>query len=437
MDLDEVKPVLLYDIPADTPSEQLKDIIQTSLQTGLILKEGKSEGEEVHHQILLDGKEIEGAWVKIYRNEDKRIAIGFKVPESNEVIRLPQEQKASGITLINGKILEYQLRNVGQKKIMSFPSETSIPSRQVVDLTATKSANGTSKRIPVPVGKFPDQIVTDSAGVLWFTQPNDGKLSSYDPNSKTWSHQEVGAGADGLSMDRKQNFWFGEYYVETLGFYDAVNKKYENFKMPYPKSKPAIPYEARNGLIWVTDHQQNKMSVFNPSTKSFEKVYDAPSSGSWMIQALQTESSDDIFITQCYSNSIGRINHAEKTFKEIAMGVNSCPAFFAAVGDDLWITLWSAGSILKLNTKNESITEFKIRFKDAAHESGVGPISTDGKGNVFFGSLNSGKVYKLNTQTMELVFTEGVRGLKDGLAVGKDGTAWVTEMGGALNQVSF
>jgi len=116
---------------------------------------------------------------------------------------------------------------------------------------------------------FPDQIWADSKGLIWFSEPQVGRVSRFDPTANTFqSFPTPGySGNDGLQVDDQDRVWFGLYTVDHgLGVIDATTGTFTRYAPPYAGAQMAIPTQTTEGTILVTDHAAERVSEFDPKT---------------------------------------------------------------------------------------------------------------------------------------------------------------------------
>lgn len=386
------------------------------------------DGVGEHYVMRRSGLLVENAWVTVMPSDPGFVALAVKLPARNDLVDAPAAHEHL-VYMGDG------LQRVTRTRAPDGTTRNATPrfeSFTTVTLTPERAAAGTLETIPLTRGSFPDQVKVDAQGRVWYTQPSDNLLSHYDPSTRVFGHFAVGALPDGLGIDRAGRLWFGEYGAARLALYDPATSAYERFEPDYPDSKPAIPYEDRQGIIWVTDHEQNKIGRFDPATKVFTHVPVA-SAGAWAVDLVETADDEHIWVTECYANKIGKLNKTTRAYTEVTLPTSSCPAFFAPVGHDLYVSLWQTGSFLHLDTLTGAITEFKV-----TGDSGFGPIARLGDGSLAIGSLGSGKAYKFDPRTRTLTYVEGIGRLKDGLTVAPDGvTVWITDTARSIYKVTF
>jgi streptogramin lyase len=438
------QPVLIYDVPSFLkPSEVLNELVSQkflplrfSLQRDLELSQGVEEKSqnplEVRevYSLTFQGRKVENAFVKIFTFSRSSLAVGMRLPNKIHQPFLFRNKENKRFMLIQDKVVAYDKISLGKETFYLFPPEANLPPKRVQEVVA-KKAQGSVEKVPLSRGNFPDQIQAPSSPVLWFTQPNDNLLTSYNWREKTWTHTETGEGPDGLAYDPSGALWVGEHQEGRLGRYDLKNKSYQGFPLPYAEASAAIPFVDSRGQVWISDHFANKVSSFDYEKKNWISV-DLPRAGSWPVSF--TEYKNKVYVSQCYGDSLGILSETEGEWGivDFPLGSSGCPTFLVEQNGYLWVTLWTSGSLLRFDPKTSEVIEFSLQG-----ERGTGPIAIVSENMISFGSLMKKKVYLMNTKTHEISYLEGVGRLKDGLVVDSDLSVWVTETNGGLVKVDF
>ena len=254
--------VLIYNIPAkEQEKELIKNLISPILGKNYSFKIFNKNNNVSEYQVFYKKRIIENAYVKFFAAENNHLAMGINVPYNNlSPIRFSGFNKKNfPLILLGGMLVEKNKVN----QIVSFPKESGFAKKLVKTIKPQKSLTGEIEKIKIPEGSFPDQIQSDSDGKIWFTQPLDGLITSFDPSTDSWFHKKVGEGPDGIYIDSDDRIWFGEYNDNHLGFYDIGSNDYQRFKIPYKDSAPAIPYHGNSDFVWLTDHRNNKVLSFH------------------------------------------------------------------------------------------------------------------------------------------------------------------------------
>ncbi len=439
MDLNGDNPVLVYNVLRGTrPNEILNKFIHQKFPRAFRIVESKNKNlRQREFNLWINDRPVLNAWVKMQPSDDKHNAFALNLPITDQVIYFDDQRGNEKLQLHNGRIVEYREETYyGHKKIV-FAEKSLLPKRIQVALKPVWDQKADTERIQLPKGSFPDQIVADENGLLWFTQPSDALLTSFNVRDNLWFHQPVGAGADGLYMDWQGSLWFGEYESGHMGFYDPKANIYKRWEIPYAASAPAIPFRDKGSEhVWLTDHQNNKIDILNLSTDQW-KILEVPTPKAWPVQIFKESVTGSMIVTECYANKLGKIDPETYAYSEIELGVSSCPAFATEAHAKVWTSLWSYGAFLSYDVISEEITEYVITFDDEQSERGFGPIQSDSQGNIYIGSLSDGRIYRFDPSSQKLTYVKGVGGLKDGITITSDGHVWATEMFGGLFHADF
>lgn len=418
--------VLIYDLPLNLDySMAIKKLVLTKLSKDfsvLLSPKSLNDKQKSVYNVYYKNNLIKNSYVKFYITEMKTIAIGLNLPYKGLIpTRFPNAlSKSFSLSLINGEMIETKLL----KKSLIFPRSSNLPNVTIKEVNAIKNEKAELNKIQIPKGSFPDQIQLDSNGLVWFTQPSQNLLTSYNFIKGSWQHQVVGKGPDGLYIDQIDRIWFGEYSNEHLGVYDIKTKEYKNYKIPYEGSNPAIPFVASNKDIWLTDHANKKVLNFDESNETFE-VFDLPTKGAWPVDIREDLATGNLYVSECYANKFGKISTnsmGKHIYEEIELGISGCPAFLTIIDNKIWSGLWTSASFISYDLETKEVTEYKTNEK-----TGFGPVVHTNDGKIILGGLVSKRVYIFDTKTSKLSYIEGVGNLKDGLTIDKFNTIWLTD----------
>jgi streptogramin lyase len=430
------RPAVIAGLHAEIPLDRIAaEVARKELSADYSFARAKVSRGVTELALLFRGESVRDAWLRAYRSAPGRQVIALKLPRrSLEPVRFKRKPLVGkvGLILVEGAVAEYSLEGSGRVRRLRFPEDSGIRDRVVKALKPVKAPGSQVKAVPIPRGSFPDQMKVDRKGRVWFTQPMDNLLTGFDPATGAWLHKSVGAAPDGLGLDRQGRLWFGEYNNKALGFYSPDDDRYESIPLPYPESRPAIPFEDQQGTLWLTDHERNTVSAFDVRTKTFKPI-PVPSAGAWPVDLTQTSDPRHVYVTECQANKIGRIEVSTGKYDELSLGTSACPAFFAAEGPYLFISLWSTGGFIRLDTRGGELVEYVIQTdaRDGEAESGLGPVARTADGMIVLGSLRSRRAYLFDPRSEQLTYAEGIGEQKDGIAVAPDGTIWLSGRSGA------
>ena len=107
-------------------------------------------------------------------------------------------------------------------------------------------------------------------GDVWFTSfvadgpiarvSKDGVLSKFYPPTKGKPQR--------LALDKDGNVWFTERQGNKLGRFDPKNESFKEFPLPGPEASPYAIGIDRDGMIWYASHEQDTLGRFDPKTET-------------------------------------------------------------------------------------------------------------------------------------------------------------------------
>jgi streptogramin lyase len=281
----------------------------------------------------------------------------------------------------------------------------------------------------VPIGTFPDQIDVDSTGKVWFSQPNDNKLTRFDPVTETFQQFTTtgGSGPDGMIVDSQDRVWTGLYYSGALGKLLPATGTHTSYPAPYGSAAMAIPVESRQGTVWVTDHQANRISEFDPVSSTWLGSYVMPTPGCWVVQGTEDPIQSTIYYT-CYSaNKLAYKPHGGAIQETVTPPFG--PAFAVWVNGKVYYSLWADRSL----GRYDPVSGQHVLFTFPIPNEVGGPIGATSDGRIVVGTRSQGYIMVFHPATSTFTYykipTVYQGNLKDGLTVGNSDDVWFTETG--------
>jgi len=209
-----------------------------------------------------------------------------------------------------------------------------------------------------------------------------------------------------------------------------------NFASPYAGALMAIPFEASTGNIWVTDHQNDRISEFDPSTSTWVHTEVVPSAGSWVVAACEDPATGAIYFTQFSGNSL-LVKTSGTPATEVSVS-NGGPAFCEHSGGKIYYSQWNNNRLGAYDIATGNVVQYTFPI---AGEFG-GPTGVMPNGDVVVGGRNIGYVFIFHpgSQTFDTYQVPTFNpGLKDGLHVDRNGDIWVTEtqVGNKIARLAF
>jgi len=300
------------------------------------------------------------------------------------------------------------------------------------EISEIRPRNARFTEYRVPQGSFPDQISVAEDGIVWFSQPNNDSITSFDPETATFTQHNTnargGRGPDGLIVGSQGRVWSGMYFTGSLGWWDAWNNTMNNVAGPYAPAALAIPVETSDGSIWVTDHQYNKISEFNPVSQTWIRTVTMPTPNCWVVQGHEDVARRHVYFTEYSANKLGRLTLGTSTVVDINT-LGGGPAFCVYADNKVYYSRWLESGIGVYDVVMNNVTEYNF---PVANEGG-GPLWLRPNGDIACGTLNRGYVMLFDVETLSFTSFQvptANPGFKDGLTVNAlDGVIWFTESG--------
>jgi len=246
-------------------------------------------------------------------------------------------------------------------------------------------------------------IVNDSAGHLWFTQPNSDAIGEFDPINNAWQQWSVKKNAHpyDLILDTRGNLWFTEWGGNQIGFFDTHTHTLVETLIPTVHTNPYGITLDNKGTVWFAENSPlGQIGSFTATTDGKIKIVEH-AVNALSPHLITTDKAGNVWFTEGFAGYIGEYNPLTGTHLRFRAYLGTC-----------------------LNPANCTGTHISgIRIAD--------------NGNVWFTDSLSQRVGYLVPATGEVV----ARVLKpnshphDGLILDNNGRVWFTEEYGLLLNV--
>jgi streptogramin lyase len=163
---------------------------------------------------------------------------------------------------------------------------------------------------PDPIRASPYHVITDSKGLLWFTEGDMGKLVSLDrATGKIKEYKAPGTiSTKGVVADAQDNIWYTNYLGHTLGKLDRKTGTITQFR---PPTKYATFYgvtlDKKTGYLWLSDTDGNHITRFDPKTEQFVE-YPIPTPDSFPRFMDVDTVTGKIWFTEYFNGKIGALD---------------------------------------------------------------------------------------------------------------------------------
>jgi streptogramin lyase len=263
-------------------------------------------------------------------------------------------------------------------------------------------------------GSEPHDVAVDPHGNGWVSQ-RVGKLGRLD--SKTLEYTEVsipaGVAADdgqvlgNLQIDAKGQLWVPDGPNYRWLNYDVNTGKFTSYDWPKDNRADAGGNSMLihpNGTIWET--AGNQVRMLNTSTKEF-KFFDTPSylatqqpNGAYGITVAGDGS---VWWAEDMADRMSRIDPATGKVEEYKIpfdGIAYPRRMSHDARGDLWVGLWNAGLLMKIDYETKQMTF----FAPPTETPGTYSVTVDRKNNLIWVSEQmADKIARFNPKTSEWV----------------------------------
>lgn len=392
------------------------------------------------YELVRNDLTLQDARIMVHWNEREFLGLVNQVPnrivsiqdpapdmEGDELVYFASRTKVGEYQVIPAQVIRDRKRDrtiVTTKAIDGSNEITEFPDPPVL---FRANIHGVFTEWNLPLGSFPDQISVDEDGIVWLSQPNDNRFTSFDPETEQFTQNLVtgGSGPDGLIVGTRGKVWSGMYYSASLGVWDIDTGTYSNYPAPYGGAYPAIPVETTNGSIWVTDHLANRISEFDPINEVWIQTLTMPTAACWVVQGHEDYERGEVYFTEFNSDQLGRLRLSDSSLVDIVVPGGG-PAFCAYANGKVYYSRWNESGIGAYDVETGAVVEYDF---PVANEWG-GPLWLTPGGDIVCGTRNRGYIMVFHVATQSFTSYEiptSFAGLKDGLTVGADGVIWFTE----------
>ena len=264
------------------------------------------------------------------------------------------------------------------------------------------------------VGAEPHDVAVDPHGNGWVSQ-RTGKLGRLDPKTLEYTEVSIPAGVaadDGqvlgnLQIDAKGQLWVPDGPNYRWLDYDVNTGKFTSYDWPKDNRADAGGNSMLihpNGTIWET--AGNQVRMLNTSTKEF-RFFDTPSylatqkpNGAYGITVAGDGS---VWWAEDMADRMSRIDPATGKVEEYKIpfdGIAYPRRMSHDARGDLWVGLWNAGLLMKVDYETKQMTF----FAPPTETPGTYSVTVDRKNNLIWVSeQQADKIARYNPKTGEWV----------------------------------
>ena len=239
---------------------------------------------------------------------------------------------------------------------------------------------------------FPYQVVLDSKGDVWYTEPYVNKIGELTTSGQQINYpfpsqltRVPDSGPFGLAMSSNETFWFTDTIADSIGSLSVINGNgnytFHVYNMTGMATEPVGIAVDNQGNVWLTQHGPSLISEFNPSSHFFRSIttYIPPYLGDSLPYFTYIDSQGNIWFNEHYGNAIGRFTPSNNSLVEyiiptrvVAPGnISGAITMNLAPNGTPWFTELFAGKIGRVNLASAANIGFSIQNFSG---SGVSPV---------------------------------------------------------------
>ena len=267
-------------------------------------------------------------------------------------------------------ITEYMMPNAGD-----LPHDVAVDENGSIIVTGMFShvmhvldpATATFSQVRMPVERAnPRAVEIAPDGDWWVVLGNPKQLAAYDPRSMSWRTFDVGVYPHSIALDSSGGAWYNGHFTRNpalIGRVDRLSGDVVPIEMPLHPTLAAqpggpIPYEiraARDGTIWVSELQGNRVLRYLPGERRFD-TYEMPTTSAGP-RRLDVDANGIVWIPEYGAGKLARLDPATGKIREIALPIPDAAPYVVRVDDArkrLWIGTGAADVIFEMGLATET-----------------------------------------------------------------------------------
>jgi virginiamycin B lyase len=302
-----------------------------------------------------------------------------------------------------------------------------------INLSSTDHWAYALKTLPRPTGKAthviiteyglprptiePHDVIVDEHGIVWYTDFGEMFIGRLDPKTgalKEYPVPELKPGyPQGLldiEEDKNGDFWAGMMYQGALAHFDRKTETIKTYSLPAQWNDDAAQPNMLgmrsdvDGKIWTDSaghYDIFRLDIATGNYERFEPMKQLPDSRRGTIYGIDSDSHNNLYITDFATDYIGRINaKSGKVDWFQTPTANSRPRRIRTDAQDrAFFGEYQANKIGMLDPETGKITEWGL----PTPWSGPYYVTWDKGGNLYTGGMTTDRLEKLNPKTGEVV----------------------------------
>jgi streptogramin lyase len=178
-------------------------------------------------------------------------------------------------------------------------------------------SDGYFTRYVLSIDAYPDEIMVDAKGVIWFSAANKNSLYRVDPvkfSIKGYAIPASNSYPNSLSSDKNGHIWFSESSANKIGKFIPEKEVFYEYTVPTAFANPGKISIDQSGRIWFVEVAANRIGVFYPDLQRFDEAI-IPTANS-APSALVHDNDGNVWFLEYRGNKVGFFNPKLAVFHE-------------------------------------------------------------------------------------------------------------------------
>lgn len=188
-------------------------------------------------------------------------------------------------------------------------------------------SDGYFTRYVFSIEAYPEEVLIDDNGVIWFSAANKNSLYRVDPVAftiKGYAIPSANSYPNSLAVDKNGDIWFVEASVNKIGKFVPGRELFYEYEVPTAFANPGKIAIDSEGKIWFVEMAANRLGVFYPGLRRFDEAI-IPTANS-APNALVHDNDGNVWFLEYRGNKVGCFNPKSAVFREFDIpNFNSLP----------------------------------------------------------------------------------------------------------------
>jgi virginiamycin B lyase len=333
----------------------------------------------------------------------------------------------------------------------SSPSTTTLPNRASSTATSVSQSAAIVQRANAEVIRMPTsraglmQPAVDAQGNIWVGEMVTNQLARIDPKTGQISEWTPPGGKYNImatAIDRQGDIWFTEQAANYIGRFDPVTQTFKIYSLDTaiaPRMAPQdLAFDA-NGKLWFT-LLGGRIGQLDPATGAMQS-WEAPrpqgASRSYPFSLAITP--DGVWFGYLTGGALGKLDPAtgKVTLTPLANRQAAVYAMAVDASGRLWFSEMQPAFLGSIDPATGKVTELPVPGL-AGDPSILYSLVTTTDGSVWFASAGANAVIRYQAEKDLFTFYQlpASQSIPFGLALGHDGSLWISGDGAADNYVA-